>query len=88
MEKQSKEIGTSDYFGFYEPRGNCYDNALMESFWGSPKNELIHQTQYKTIEEARDAIEEYMEVFYNRIRIHKKLDNISPAEALRNFKLM
>jgi len=46
------------------------------------------ETQYKTREEARDAIVVYVEVFYNRIRRHAKLGNISPAEALRNFKLM
>ena len=51
-------------------RGNCYANAPMESFWGSLKNKLIHQTHYKTREEARNAIVEYVEVFYNRIRRH------------------
>jgi transposase InsO family protein len=43
--------------------GNCYDNAPMESFWCSLKNELIHQMQYQTREEARDAIVVYVEIF-------------------------
>ncbi|OIQ98536.1 integrase core domain protein [mine drainage metagenome] len=83
-----KRLAQAGILASMSRRGNCYDNAPMESFWGSLKNELIHQTQYKTREEARDAIVEYVEVFYNRIRRHSKLDNISPAEALRNFKLM
>ena len=83
-----KRLAQTKILASMSRRGNCYDNAPMESFWGSLKNELIHQTQYKTREEARDAIVEYVEVFYDRIRRHTKLGNISPAEALRNFKLM
>lgn len=68
-------------------RGNCYDNAPIESFWGSLKNELIHQTQYETREQARREIVEWIEIFYNRVRRHTKLGNISPAEAFNNFML-
>ena len=47
-------------------RGNCYDNAPMESFWGSLKNELLYQRRFATRAQARAAITEWIEVFYNR----------------------
>ena len=68
-------------------RGNCYDNAPMESFWGSLKNELIHQRTYARRQTAIDEIVEYIEIFYNRKRRHTSLGNISPAQALKQFKL-
>ena len=68
-------------------RGNCYDNAPMESFWGSLKNELIHQETYARRQTAIDEIVEYIEIFYNRKRRHASLGNISPAQALKQFKL-
>ena len=67
-------------------RGNCYDNAPMESFWGSLKNELIHQQSYPTRQAAIDDIVEYVEIFYNRMRRHTSLGNISPAQALQQFE--
>ena len=51
-------------------KGNCWDNAVAESFFHSLKTELTHQQKFKTREEAKHAIFEYIEVFYNRIRIH------------------
>ena len=60
-------------------KGNCYDNAPMESFWGSLKNELVHHRRYATREQARREITEYIEVFYNRQRRHSRLGNCSPA---------
>jgi transposase InsO family protein len=47
--------------------GNCYDNAPMESFWGTLKQELIHHRHYRTRQEAIQDITEYIEIFYNRI---------------------
>jgi len=47
-------------------KGNCYDNAHMESFWGTMKNELVYHQCYKTREQAFREITEYIEVFYNR----------------------
>lgn len=61
-------------------RGNCYDNAPMESFWGTLKNELVHHRRYATRQEAMDDITEYIEVFYNRQRRQSKLGHLSPAE--------
>jgi transposase InsO family protein len=60
-------------------KGNCYDNAPMESFWGTLKNELIHHRRYKTRQEAINNITEYIEVFYNRQRRQRRLDYLSPA---------
>lgn len=60
-------------------RGNCYDNAPMESFWGTLKNEFVHHRRYETREQARQEIMEYIEIFYNRQRQHSRLGNRSPA---------
>ncbi len=60
-------------------RGNCYDNAPTESFWGFLKQELVYQRRFTTRAEAKAAIQEYIEVFYNRIRRHSILGNIAPA---------
>jgi putative transposase len=64
-------------------KGNCYDNAPMESFWGTMKNELIHHRHYKTRMEATREITEYIEVFYNRQRRQKRLGYVSPAVYLQ-----
>lgn len=61
-------------------RGNCYDNAPMESFWGSLKNELIHHHRYATSADAKAAIQEYIESFYNRQRRHSRLGNVPPGD--------
>jgi len=61
-------------------RGNCYDNAYAESFFHTLKVELIHRTRFKTRAEARAAIFEYIEVWYNRQRIHSSLGYLSPME--------
>ena len=66
-------------------RGNCYDNAPMESFWGSLKNELIHHHRYATRADARAAIQEYIESFYNRQRRHSRLGYIPPALFAEKF---
>ena len=58
--------------------GNCYDNAVMESFWGTLKTELVYHEKYATREEARLSIFEYIEVFYNRVRRHSSLGYVSP----------
>lgn len=66
-------------------RGNCYDNAPMESFWGTLKNELVHHRRYETREHARREITEYIDIFYNRQRRHSRLGNLSPAAFTRQF---
>ena len=61
-------------------RGNCYDNAVTESFFHTLKTELKESKSFKTREEARMYIFEYIEVFYNRKRIHSSIDYKSPVE--------
>jgi putative transposase len=61
-------------------KGDCWDNAVAESFFHTLKTELTHQLKFKTREEAKHAIFEYIEVFYNRIRIHSANDYLSPVE--------
>ena len=66
--------------GSMSRRGNCWDNACVESFFGTVKRELIHHRQYRTRAEARQEIFEYLDVFYNRQRRHSTLGYQSPAE--------
>ncbi len=61
-------------------RACCYDNAAAESFWHTLKNELIHRRHFQTRAEAQQAIFEYIEVFYNRIRRHTSIGNVSPVD--------
>ena len=66
-------------------KGNCYDNAPMESFWGTLKSELIHHRRYPTREEAIQEITEYIEVFYNRERRQARLGYLSPAAYVKQY---
>jgi len=66
-------------------KGNCYDNAPMESFWGTLKQELVHHRIYRTRQEAIQDITEYIEVFYNRQRKQKRLGYLSPAAYEKQF---
>jgi transposase InsO family protein len=59
-------------------KGDCWDNAAMESFWATLKTELVHHEHYATHEQARASIFEYIEVFYNRQRLHSSLGYLSP----------
>jgi putative transposase len=61
-------------------RGNCWDNAAMESFFASLKKELVHDEDYATREEAKASIFEYIEAFYNRVRRHSALGYVAPEE--------
>ena len=58
--------------------GDCYDNAVVESFFKTLKVELVYQQRYATREQARRSIFEYIEVFYNRQRLHSSLSYQSP----------
>ena len=61
-------------------KGNCYDNAPVESFFSSLKNELVRHRQFQTQAEAQAAIEDYIDRFYNRQRLHQALGYRSPEE--------
>jgi transposase InsO family protein len=61
-------------------KGNCWDNALLESFFGTLKVECVDRQLFETRREARTVIFEYMEVFYNRQRLHSSLGYLTPAD--------
>jgi putative transposase len=71
--------------GSMSRKGNCYDNAPMESFWGMLKNEQIHQCRYSTRQEAIQDITGYIEIFYNRQRKQARLGFLSPVAYERWF---
>ena len=84
---QLAQYGNDDWLRFFrehdlEPsmsrRGNCWDNAVAESFFSSLKKERIKRRVYKTRGLARDVIFDYIELFYNRTRRHSDLGGISP----------
>ena len=58
--------------------GNCYDNAVAESFFGTLKTELVHRNRYRTRDEARASVFEWIECWYNRKRRHSSLGYLSP----------
>jgi transposase InsO family protein len=60
-------------------KGNCYDNAHMESFWSSLKYETVYRHRYSTRAAARAALFDYIEIFYNRARLHSSLGYVSPV---------
>ncbi len=66
-------------------KANCYDNAPMESFWGTLKQELVHHKRYRTRQEAIQDITEYIEVFYNRQRRQERLGFLSPAAYAQRY---
>lgn len=61
-------------------KGNCYDNAAMESFWSTLKLELVYRRNFQTRAHARSEIFDYIEVFYNRQRSHSALNYLSPVD--------
>jgi putative transposase len=61
-------------------KGNCYDNAMVETFFKTIKSELIWRTVFYTRDEAARAIARYIDGFYNPVRRHSALDYISPAQ--------
>ena len=66
--------------------GICYDNAAAESFFGALKNEMYYRQPFPTRARARFAVADYIEVFYNRQRLHSTLGYRTPAEALTEFQ--
>ena len=81
-----KILKNYDMIASMSRKGNCYDNAVAESFFSNLKNELVYQSDYYDRDEARAAVFKYIEVFYNRKRLHQTLAYKSPAqyEALKN----
>ena len=73
-------LDTNRYRQSMSSTGNCYDNAITESFFATLKTELIHDKRYRSRNEARRSIFKYIEMFYNRVRIHSALGGLSPHE--------
>ncbi len=61
-------------------KGNCWDDAAMESFFGWFKVEPIYAEKYRTVSEAKTGIFEYIELFYNRVRRHSAIGYMSPND--------
>jgi putative transposase len=66
-------------------KGDCWDNAPMESFWGTLKNELVHHRKYLTRQQAKKEIAEYIELFYNRQRKQARLGFLSPVAFTKKY---
>ena len=66
-------------------KGDCWDNAPMESFFGTLKTECLHHYKFKTRDQAKQVVFDYIEVFYNRIRRHATIQNQVPADYAQQF---
>lgn len=81
-------LGALDLRGSMGKAGQCWDNAMAESFFASLKTELVYRTVFSTQHHARRAVAEYIEVFYNRTRIHSALGYKTPAEAAEHHQIL
>lgn len=81
-------LAAANFVASMSRKGNCYDNAFMESFWSSLKIELVYRNDFQTHTQARSAIFNYIEVFYNRQRSHSSISFLPPAsfELLNSHK--
>jgi putative transposase len=75
-----QNLNAAGVVGSMSRRGNCYDNAAMESFWSALKCELVYPRHFATRGEASAAIFEWIAVFYNRVRLHSALGYHSPVD--------
>ncbi len=80
-----ERIATMEMTGSMSRKGNCYDNACIEAFHSVLKKELIYQTKFKTRKQAYEAIYEYIELEYNRIRIHSAINYLTPHECEKRY---
>jgi putative transposase len=71
--------------GSMSRKGNCYDNACIESFHSVLKKELVYQTKFRTRKQAYEALYEYIELEYNRIRIHSKIGYFTPHQYEKRY---
>lgn len=81
-----KALNHMGFVGSVSRPGNCWDNAVAESFFSTIKAELINRYHWQNESTLRDSLFDYIEVFYNRERIHSSLDYETPANRLDNFK--
>lgn len=81
-------LKTNDFKGSMSRKGDCWDNSVVESFFGTLKQERVHWRQYQTRYEAQQDILQYISVFYNNERLHSYLDYKSPSEFEREMTKM
>ena len=74
------KLNQEEFVASMSRKGNCWDNAFAESFFRTLKVELVYQNKFATREEAKRAIFEYIEVFYNRQRLHSSIDYMTPIQ--------
>lgn len=74
------ELARHDCIQSMSRKGNCWDNAVAESFFGALKQELVYRTFFKSRIEATEAIFDYLEIFYNKRRLHSALNYLTPEE--------
>ena len=83
VKRETSSLEKHGLFQFMRGKGNCYYNAVTETFFKTLKTELVYTELYRTREEARHSLFEYIDVFYNRKRKHSTLGYKSPVECLR-----
>ena len=80
-------LAEHEFIGSMSRKGDCWDNAVAESFFHTLKVELVHRHRFKTREEAKRIIFQYVEMYYNRRRAHSTLNYLSPFEFERRARL-
>jgi len=80
-------LAQNEFIGSMSKKGDCWDNAVAESFFHTLKVELVHRNKFKTRDEGKRKIFEYVEMYYNRRRAHSTLGNLSPFEYERQAVL-
>jgi len=80
-------LAENEFVGSMSRKGDCWDNAVAESFFHTLKVELVHRNKFRTREEAKRMIFKYVEMYYNRRRAHSTLGNLSPFEYERQASL-
>jgi len=81
-----KLLLSNGMIGSMSRKGNCWDNAPMESFFGTLKREMIHHERFATKAEAKRRIFEYIQLFYNGWRRHSSIGSVSPIDFERNYQ--
>jgi len=82
-----KILADNGFIGSMSKKGDCWDNAVAESFFHTLKVELVHRNKFRTRDEAKQRIFKYVEMYYNRKRAHSTLGNLSPVEFERQASL-
>ena len=82
-ERHRAYLKSHDFICSMSQKGDCWDNAPMEAFWGKMKTEWLSGRKFKTLAEAKAAVFEYVEIFYNRQRIHQSNGYLTPEAYFR-----